>query len=203
MISDPHELYRFLASPGIEVANLMFASDDVVWASWRFMAEEQIPSLSHTNEEIGAYVTIGARLHLHSYLDRLQEGTLYCDTDSIMFVQPRHEPALVETEDNLGAKTSELKPSQFIEEFVSVGQKNYAYKIVDPATGERKSVCKVRGITLHYNASQLVSFEVIKDMILGKTETEQVTVHTEKKIKRNRKEGGGVVSIITDPEYKL
>ena len=47
MISDPHELYMFLATPGIEVANLMFASDDVV--SWRFMAEEQIPSLRHTN----------------------------------------------------------------------------------------------------------------------------------------------------------
>ena len=33
MISDPHDLYRFLATPGNEVANLMFASDDVVWAS--------------------------------------------------------------------------------------------------------------------------------------------------------------------------
>ena len=91
MISDPHELYRFLANPGIEVANLMFASDDVVWASWRFMAEEQIPSLRHTNEVIGAYVTAGARLHLYSNLDRLQERALYCDTDSIMFVQPRDE----------------------------------------------------------------------------------------------------------------
>jgi len=71
MISDPHEIYRFLAAPGIEVANL-FASDDEVWASWRFMAEEQIPSLRHTNEVIGAYVTAGARIHLYSYLDRLQ-----------------------------------------------------------------------------------------------------------------------------------
>ena len=53
MISDPHELYSFLAIPGIEVANLMFATDDVVWASWRFMAQEQIPSLRHKNEVIG------------------------------------------------------------------------------------------------------------------------------------------------------
>jgi len=35
MISDPQELYRFLATPGIDVANLVFASYDVVWASWR------------------------------------------------------------------------------------------------------------------------------------------------------------------------
>ena len=72
MISDTHEIYSFLANPGIEVANLMFASDDVVWVSWRFMSEEQIPSLRHMNEVIGAYVTAGARLHLYSYLDRLQ-----------------------------------------------------------------------------------------------------------------------------------
>ena len=90
-ISDPHEIYSFLANPGIEVPNLMFGNDDVVWASWCFMAEEQIPSLPHTNEVIGAYVTAGARLHLYSYLDRIQERSLYCDTDSIMFVRPRDE----------------------------------------------------------------------------------------------------------------
>ena len=56
---------------------------------------------------------------------------------------------------------------------------------------------------MNYNASQLVNFDVIKDMILGKTETEQVTVHTEKKIKRKRKAGGGVVSIINETDDKL
>ena len=40
-------------------------------------------------------------------------------------------------------------------------------------------------------------------MILGKTETEQVTAHTEKKVKRKRKARRGVVSIITVPEGKL
>jgi len=49
IISDPHELYRFLATPAIEVVNLVFASDNIAWASWRFMAEEEIPSFRHTN----------------------------------------------------------------------------------------------------------------------------------------------------------
>jgi len=56
---------------------------------------------------------------------------------------------------------------------------------------------------LNCNASQLVNFEVIKEMILGKTETEQRTVYTEKRIKRKRKAEVGVVSIITEPEDKL
>ena len=51
-------------------------------------------------------------------------------------------------------------------------------------------VCKFRGITLNYNASQMLNFVVIRKMILGKTEMGQMSVHTEKKIKRNRKVGG-------------
>ena len=38
---------------------------------------------------------------------------------------------------------------------------------------------------------------------MGKTETEHVTVHTEKKINWKRKAEEGVVSIITEPEDKL
>ena len=124
MISDPQELYRFLATPGIEVVSLIFASDDVIWTSWHFIAEEDIANFLHTNEVIGVYVTAGARLRLYLYLDKLQELAIYCDTDSVIFVQPTDESALVETGDSLGAMTSELKPSEFIEEFVSGGPKN-------------------------------------------------------------------------------
>jgi len=48
------KLYRFLATPGVEVVNLMFDSDRVVWASWRYTAAEQAPSLRHTNEVVAA-----------------------------------------------------------------------------------------------------------------------------------------------------
>ena len=67
MISLPQELCRFLATPGIEVANRMFASDDVLWASWRYIAEKVI----------GAYVMAGARINFYNYLDRLRQRELY------------------------------------------------------------------------------------------------------------------------------
>jgi hypothetical protein len=110
MISEPRELYRFLATPGIEAMNLMFASDDVVWASWRFIAEEKIPSLRHTNEFLGTYVTSSARVNLYSYLDRLHEKALYCDTDSVFYIQREDESMLIECGDRLGDMTEELKP---------------------------------------------------------------------------------------------
>jgi hypothetical protein len=64
LISDPNELYRFLATPGVEVQNLLFASDSVLWAPWRYAAEEQVPSLRHTNEVVGSYVACGGRMPL-------------------------------------------------------------------------------------------------------------------------------------------
>ena len=120
------------------------------------------PNLRHTNEVIGAYVTAGARIHLYGYLDRLQMRMLYCDTDSVIYIQPIAEIPLVKTGDCPGAITSELKPGFHIEEFVSGGPKNYAYRIVNPVTGTREKVCKVRGITLNYKSSQTVNFDVIK-----------------------------------------
>jgi len=70
---EPKLLSNFLATPGIEVTNLAFANDDIVWISWKPSAEEHMPNLRHTNEVIGAYVTADARIHLYRYLDRLGE----------------------------------------------------------------------------------------------------------------------------------
>ena len=92
MISDPQELYRFLATPGIELANLMFVSDDVVCASWRYIAEEKVPNLRRTNEFMEAYDTADVRIRLYGYLDRLEKRALYCNTDSMIYMQHTAEP---------------------------------------------------------------------------------------------------------------
>jgi hypothetical protein len=183
LISEPKELYKFLFIPGIEVVSLLFASDQVVWVIWRYAEDEHVPNLRHTNHIVGAYVTTGGRMQLYQYLDTLQDKGLYCDMDSVIYVQPKSEPPLIQTGDSLGAMTSELKPDVYIAEFAGAGTKNYAYRTMNPATGEGKTVCKVRGITLNYNASQLVNFDKIKEMILKGDEQETVTVHTQKKIK--------------------
>ena len=40
-------------------------------------------------------------------------------------------------------------------------------------------------------------------MILGAVKERTVTVYSEHKIKRKRKRGGGIVSIVTEPEDKI
>jgi len=62
-----------------------------------------------------------------------------------------------------------LKTLEIKSEFESGGPKKYAYTIIYTSNivNQKKTVCKVRGITLNYNVSQLVNFDVIKDMILN------------------------------------
>jgi hypothetical protein len=111
---------------------------------------------------------------------------------------------LIECGDKLGDMTTELNPGEYIDEFVSGRSKHYAYKICNrDVKKEPRTVGKVRGITLNYNASQLVNFDVFKDMIIN-GEPDMVMVRTDKKIKKKkmgRTEGGCAgISLITEPE---
>ena len=90
-------------------------------------AEENVASLPNTNEVIGAYVPAATRIHLYSFLDRLEENAIYCDTNSVIFIQPSGESWPIATGDKLGDMQSELKPSEFLVEFASGGPKKYAY----------------------------------------------------------------------------
>jgi len=118
VISEPKKLYSILAMPGIEVTNLAFESDAVVWISWKHAAEEHVPNLRHTNEFNCSYVTAGARIHLYRYLDRFGDKAIYCDIDSLIYIQPRDEPYLIQTGDKLGDMTSDLRPTGYVFEFV-------------------------------------------------------------------------------------
>ena len=157
LISDPQDLYRFLATSGIEVASLLFASNTVCWISWRHANEAHAPVLRHTNVDIASFVTAGGKMHVYTYLDNLRQRALYVEADSVLFIQLRDGATSVNTGDRLGDMT-EIKPCEYISEFVSGGPKNFAYQMHNTETGAKETVCKVRGITLNYSASQLVNF---------------------------------------------
>ena len=113
------------------MTNLTFA----VWITWKHAAEEHVPNLRHTNEVIEAYVTAGARIHMYRYLDQLGENAIYCDTGSVIYIQPRDERGLIETWDKLRDMTSELGTTQYVSEFVSGGPKNYPHRTIDTVSG--------------------------------------------------------------------
>ena len=121
---------------GTKVTNLIFPIDDVVWVSWKH-SEDNIAAGKHVSVLVAAYVTTQARLKLYEYLSELGECVLYCDTDSVVFIQNVDEPTKVRTGDYLGHLTDEFEEfgaEYFIEEFVSGGPKNYAFSVFWPST---------------------------------------------------------------------
>ena len=93
----------------------------------------------------------------------------------------------------------EFGSGTFIEEFVSGGQKNYAFSVFSPSTGQCTTKCKVINVTLNYENSKVVNFTTLRDMILK--DAVQMHVHNPKKFKR--KHGGVAVSEPETKEYKV
>jgi hypothetical protein len=84
---------------------------------------------------------------------------LYVDTDPIVFV---HRPgtSAPPTGNFLGDLTDELKPGQFIREFVSLGPKSYAYQ-----TNDLKTVSKVKGFTINGQTENVINFDSMVHML--------------------------------------
>jgi len=81
--------------------------------------DEELPEPDFTSVAIASYVTAQARLYLYSFMEKLGERLLYCDTDSVFFKQGPADPPL-EKGDFLGQMTDELDkwPGSCIQEFV-------------------------------------------------------------------------------------
>jgi len=104
---------------------------------------------------------------------------------TLIYIQNVDEAPKVHKGDCLGDLTDELEEfgsGSFIEEFVSGGPKSYAFMVFCPATGKRISKCKVKGITLNYNNSQVVNFTSLRSMILE--DDTPLHVNNPRKIKR-------------------
>ncbi|KAJ8935224.1 hypothetical protein NQ318_011334 [Aromia moschata] len=152
--------------------------NDVFYTQHNTHREEAYDSLATVNVVIAAYVTTQVHLKLYSYLELLGGRVLYYDTDS--YDVPMGE--------FLGEITDELEsygPGSYITEFVSGGPKKYAYRVFSTRDKEERVVCKVKGISLNYAASQLVNFEIIKSMILEPMSAGPVSI-TSRKILRTK-----------------
>jgi hypothetical protein len=108
IVDSENEFYELLTCPGTEVTNLIFPNDDVAWVSCKY-SEDNTAVGKNVNVVVAAYVTTQARLKLYEYLSKMGESVLYCDTDSVIFIQKDNDPPKVETGDYLGDLTDELE----------------------------------------------------------------------------------------------
>ena len=115
---------------------------------------------------LAVFTSSYARLHLYDIMGPFNTCVLYYDTDSIVYVpDPRLlNPPLA---DYLGDVTGEYVWNH-IEECVSAGPKNYAYR-----NQSGKPICKVRGYRLNYDTPQKIK---VQSMVLNSHQWLQRTV---------------------------
>lgn len=85
IIKDPNEFYNLVHNPSVEMRDTHFVNDDLCLVNWNYTSDE-FPTANFTSIAIAAHVTAQARLHLYKYLEKLQDRVLYCDTDSVIFL---------------------------------------------------------------------------------------------------------------------
>ena len=141
--------------------------------NWEDM-ESLVEPHTCSNVVVASFVTAQARLKLYDILKKLNERVLYFDTDSIIY---EHKPELWNPTigGRLGEWTDEV-PGARIVKFVGMGPKKYGYEYVDK-DGQRKSTCKVKGLTLDYNTSQLIHFHQMLEWAKSESRNFQVTVN--------------------------
>ena len=134
------------------------------------------------NVIVRSYVTAYASMELYNVLEKLKKRVLYFDTDSCMYI---HHPKLWNPpiiNSRLGKWTDE-EPDCKITNFRGLGLKNYAYKI-KTKDGKVKAKCKVKGITLDYNTSQVVNFNTYLKCVQNRTT--EMKIRYDCRIKRNK-----------------
>lgn len=140
-----------------EVSNVFFHSHDVRTCTLEkksaFVSDPKCSNIA-----LATFVTAYARLELYECLEALQKDVLYCDTDSVIFVDRGSCPLVCGP--FLGDLTNELDADEHIQEFVSVGPKTYGYR-----TSHGKEIMKCKGISLRGPAEDVVTFDVMKDLV--------------------------------------
>jgi hypothetical protein len=86
IVESTKEFYELLTSPSIEACNLIFPNEDAAWVSWKY-SEDNVAVGKKVRVAVTAYVTTQARLKLYGYLSKLGWSVLYCDTDSVIYIQ--------------------------------------------------------------------------------------------------------------------
>ena len=107
---------------------------------------------------ISAFTTCYARMRLYGALEIAGEDALYCDTDSLIFIE-RNEKELFKLGDNLGDFTPE---ELHIIEFAATAPKSYGY-----ITNDGAIECKVKGFKLDHKTLKIVNYNTLKNQVMG------------------------------------
>ena len=137
VIKDVGSLYNIMTDKSKDVCDFPVMNDDVMEIEFKNSSDFE-PISQKTNPVIAAFCTSWARIKLWNTMYELGDRVLYHDTDSVIFsstpddTMPALGNYLGQLTDELSCKNIGCKEDNctghWIEEFISCGPKNYAYK---------------------------------------------------------------------------
>ena len=169
IIKSKQEWLSLLNDDKISIKNISFPQDDLMFVYYSDKDDYHTGNVN-TNVVLASFVTAQARLKLFDEMYKLGDRVVYCDTDSIFYLTKgnEYEPSLGT---NLGEFTNEIDPEDgnYIQEWVSAGKKNYAYK-----TDKENTHCTVKGFTFNYLTNLKLNFDSIKKIVI-ENQKEKIT----------------------------
>jgi hypothetical protein len=105
-----------------------------------------------TNMALAAFTTAHARLRLYEALETVGENALYCDTDSVVYLQTTDKP-LIPLGDCLGEWTDEVG-GEIITGFVALAPKTYSYR-----TTKGTECVKAKGFRIHGISKSVLNYD--------------------------------------------
>lgn len=133
VINSPHEFYQMLISPAITVHDIC-CIDTAIWASWSHVNTEDQYSFNKTCIPIGAFTTTHARLKLFHELIQMENEILYCDTDSLIYIEHenlQYSPKIGSAVGQLTDEIAKYGTHAYISEFVCIAPKSYSLRITN------------------------------------------------------------------------
>lgn len=189
-VADYNTLISRLTDDRLEMKQVIILNDYLLMIQYKTKMLTQIQT---ENAVIAAFTTAHARLRLYETMEHIgkygPDKLLYTDTDSVIYVQ---RPGEIDPPcgDYLGQLKDE-HPGKRIIKYASGGPKNYFYEFEDGS-----SVTKVKGFTLNFRNSQVITPSLIEDMV-RRPDGRKVKITNERKIARSLKHG-----IVTKQESK-
>ncbi|KAL3080617.1 hypothetical protein niasHS_012961 [Heterodera schachtii] len=163
----PAEFHKLLDDPTYDKLDFVHVSDHMDRVVVRKRPEFAKAPLTNCLP-VAIFVTSYARLHLYGYMEQVlamnNAELLYCDTDSIYYVNKIGAPCVPEGE-ALGQMKREHVDRRIVE-FVAGGPKNYGIRHTARDGTDERANLKIRSFRLSYATQQLINFDAMKELTL-------------------------------------
>lgn len=203
IFSDLDSFHEFVSNEGIEINNII-ACEEKALVSWKYLNTDDTDFTGQANNEsvsTGVYTTALARIKLYRELEQIDpQCLLYCDTDSIIYVEKPDSNYVPKIGTCIGDLTDEITakfgPTAYAGEFVSTAPKTYALRIKFSCDSDKcLEIAKCKGyMTSNQN---VLSFDRIKSLLDGES------ISTLNKTHINRTKSFNVVSKPLHKEFRF